>query len=136
MYKYATCIIRYQSNNQIVYDTTLEGGIAIDIMQEYLKKKPTVIDETGKELKIKKINGFYYQEDKTNASINNITTPRTYNTRLFNNIVEGAILYNINEIFARFIDKLKSIKSITIDPISFQHYLKTISIIMMKLRIF
>ena len=125
VFKFITCIIRYQSNNRIVYDTSLEGGIAIDIMQEYLKKKPTILDKTGKELKIKKINGFYYQEDNNNKNISDITSfLKTYNMGLFNNVVEGAILYDINEIFAEHKDKLKLIKSIIIDHNKFSTLLE------------
>jgi hypothetical protein len=125
IYKYITCIIRYQSNNRIKVDTTIEINIAIDIMREYLKNKSTVLDKTGKELKIKKINGFYYQEDESNENIKNITDLlKTYNGRLFNNIVEGAILYDINKIFSESIDKLKSIKSISVDYAKFSTLLE------------
>lgn len=123
--KFITCIIRYRSNNRIVYDTTLEGGIAIDIMQEYLRKKPTILDKTGKELEIKKINGFYYQENERNKKISDITDLlKTYNMRIFNDVVAGAILYDINEIFAEVKDDLKMIKSITIDHDKFSTLLE------------
>jgi hypothetical protein len=125
LYKFITCVIRYQSNNKIQFDKTSEGQVAIDIMHEYLKNKPTILDtDSGEELKIKKMNGFYYQEDEVNKKVDNIKDLlKLYNLGLFNNVVDGAILYRINTIFAGFIDKLKSI-SITVDYNRFSHLLE------------
>lgn len=125
LYKFITCIIRYQSNNGIPYDTSFKGNIAIDIMHEYLKNKPTILEKnSSKELKIEKMNGFYYQEHEFNKNINNLSKLlNTYNRGLFNNI-EGEILYDINDIFAEYIEQLRSIRSITVDYNRFSDLLK------------
>lgn len=75
---------------------------------------------------IKKINGFYYQEHDYNINLNGDFNKllSLYNKGLLNKIVQGQILYNIDNIFNDYKKKLRSIKRIKINHENFSNLLK------------
>ncbi len=112
-----TCIIRYMSDNTIINDTKDAKKLAFYLMREYLKNQPTIKDENNLELKIKKINGFYYQETpirKSHNELKNILSTG-YNLTTFYEYADGGILKDLLGHFDDFKNDLMSIKSVNVN---------------------
>ncbi len=121
-----TCAMRYMSHNKIINDIEGAKPLAIYLMREYLKTKPTIKDENNMELKIKKINGFYYQETSLRKPYNELKNILStgYNLSTFYGYAGGEILKDLLGHFDDFKNDLRLIKSVNVDINKFAQLLE------------
>ncbi len=121
-----TCILRHMSNDTNTNDTEQAKTLAFYLMKEYLKTKPTIMDENNSELPIKKSNGFYYQETSIRKNISDLKKILStgYNLGIFYNYANADILKDLQNHFDDFSNNLKSIKSINVDTDYFNRLLE------------